>query len=98
MPPAFKYAEQVNSPELRKFADDTKAYYDQLVKVLCHNMKARTQISATLTRLKKPIENFETTLGAAIAIFSAQNPVKIQLPEISVAQIQTTVDIPAGCK
>lgn len=91
------YVEQVNSPELRKFAGDAKAYYDTIAKRLCHQMKTRTQINATLTRLKKPIETFETTLGAAIAVIAAQNPVKIQLPELSVASISTTVDIPTDC-
>ncbi len=94
----YTYAEQVNSPELRKFADDTRAYFDALVKKLCAQMMARTEIHATHTKLKKPIESFETTLGAAIAITAAQNPVKIQLPELTIREVHTTVDIPAGCK
>jgi hypothetical protein len=94
----YKYAEELNSPELRKIADDTKAYYDNLVRVLCAKMMARTEIHATHTKLKSPIETFETPLGAAIALNAGQNPVKIQLPEISVASIDTVVDIPAGCK
>ncbi|MDH3592360.1 MAG: hypothetical protein OER88_10805 [Planctomycetota bacterium] len=93
----YKYAEQLNSPELRKFADDTKAYYNARVTALCKQMRARTEIQATLTRLKKPIETFETSLGAAIALSSAQSPVSIQLPEIRVVQVKTTADIPAGC-
>jgi len=93
----YRYAEQVNSPELRKFADDTKAYYDRMVKQLCAQMKARTELHLTLTKLRKPVETFETSLGAAIAIIAAQNPVKIQLPEISVVEVHTTADIPAGC-
>ena len=94
----YKYAEEMNSPELRKFADDTKAYYDYMAKVLCAKMMARTEIQATHTKLRKPIDTFQTGLGAAIAIFAAQNPVRIQLPELQIRQIQTTVDIPAGCK
>lgn len=94
----YTYAEQLNSPELRKFADDTKAYYDQLVTALCAKMMARTELHLTHTRLKKPIDTFETSLGAAIAILAAQNPVKIQLPEISIVEVHTTADIPAGCK
>jgi hypothetical protein len=94
----YAYAEQVNSPELRKFADDAKAYYDNWAKVLCARMLARTEIKATLTRLKKPIDTFQTSLGQAIGFVSGQNPVTIQLPELSVASVSTTVDIPAGCK
>jgi len=94
----YTYAEQVNSPELRKFADDVKAYYDNWAKVLCAQMRMKTEIKATLTKLKKPINVFTTPLGAAIAVISAQNPVNIQLPELSIASVQTTVDIPAGCE
>jgi len=94
----FRYAEQLNSPEIRKFADDTKAYFDEQARVLCAQMMARTEIHATHTKLKKPIETFTTNLGAAIAIIAAQNPVNIQLPELSIAEVNTTADIPAGCK
>lgn len=93
----YTYAEQLNSPELRKFADDTLAYYDQVAKVLCAKMMARTEIHATHTQLKKPIETFQTNLGAAIAFFASQNPVNIQLPELQIREVHTTVDIPAGC-
>ena len=94
----YTYAEQLNSPEMRKFADDTLAYYDQVAKVLCAKMMARTEIHATHTRLKKPIETFQTNLGAAIAFIASQNPVNIQLPELQIREVHTTVDIPAGCK
>ncbi len=92
-----KYAEQLNSPEIRKLAADAKAYYDARARSLCAQMRARTEIQATLTRLKKPIETFETGLGAAIALNAGQSPVRIQLPELSIVQVQTTADIPAGC-
>jgi len=91
------YVEQLNSPEMRKFADDTKAYYDAWARRVCHQMRTRTQINATLTKLKKPIEAFETTLGAAIATTAGQTPVRIQLPELSVVSVQTMVDIPSDC-
>jgi len=94
----YTYAEQLNSPELRKFADDAKAYYDRLAKILCAQMKARVEIHATQTKLRKPIQTFETQLGQAIAFISGQNPVKIQLPEISIAEIHSTAEIPAGCE
>jgi len=93
----YTYAERLNSPELRKFADDAKAYYDERARILCARMMARTEIHAVHTKLKRPIDAFETTLGAAIALGAAQNPVRIQLPEISIAEVHTTVDIPAGC-
>ena len=95
----YSYAEELNSPEMRKFADDTKAYYDQYVRHLCAQIRSRTEVNATRTRLKRPIETFETNLGAAISgVLPAQTPVRIQLPEISIASVQTTVDIPAGCE
>jgi len=95
----YSYAEELNSPEMRKFADDTKAYYDQYIKHLCAQIMSRTEVNATLTRLKRPMETFETNLGAAVAgVLPAQTPVRIQLPEISIASVSTTVDIPAGCE
>lgn len=94
----LRVAEQANSPELRKFAEDTKAYYDHMVKVLCARMLARTEIHAVHTRLRRPIEVFETPLGAAIGFISGQGRVNIQLPEIEIAEIHTTADIPAGCR
>jgi len=93
----YQYAEQLNSPELRKFADDTKAHFDRMHKILCARMMARTEIQATHTKLKEPIDTFETSLGAAIALNAGQNPVRIQLPELEIRQIQTVADIPAGC-
>jgi hypothetical protein len=94
----YRYAEELNSPELRKYADDTKAWFDEQARVICASYLARTEIHAVHTKLKQPIENFSTNLGAAIAIIAAQNPVTIQLPEISIAEVHTTVDIPAGCQ
>ena len=61
-------------------------------------MRAIIWAHRTRTKLKRPIENFVTNLGAAIAFISAQNPVTIQLPEIEMVEINTTTDIPAGCK
>jgi len=93
-----RYAEEMNSPEIRKLADDSKAWYDEQARVLCARYLARTEIHAVHTKLKQPIEKFSTNLGAAIAITAAQNPVTIQLPELRIAEVHTTVDIPAGCK
>lgn len=93
-----RFAEEINSPEVRKLADDSKAWYDEQARAICASYLARTEIHAVHTKLKKPIETFTTNLGAAIAIIAAQNPVTIQLPELRIAEVHTTVDIPAGCK
>jgi hypothetical protein len=93
-----RFAEEINSPEIRKLADDSKAWYDEQARITCANIMARTEIHAVHTKLKQPIERFQTNLGAAIAIFPSQSPVTIQLPEIQIAEVHTTVDIPAGCK
>lgn len=93
-----RYAEELNSPEVRKLADDSKAWYDEQARIICAKFLARTEIHAVHTKLKQPIESFTTNLGAAITIVAAQNPVTIQLPELSIAEVHTTVDIPAGCQ
>ncbi len=86
------------APQVRKLADDVKAYYDHMHHVLCSKMLARTEIRATLTQLKQPLDTFSTQLGQAIAFIAGQSPVTIQLPELQIAEIKTTVDIPAGCR
>ncbi|HEX5138460.1 MAG TPA: hypothetical protein VFY93_15920 [Planctomycetota bacterium] len=93
-----RYAEDLNSPEVRKLADDSKAWYDEQARVICASYLARTEIHAVHTKLKQPIESFTTNLGAAIALGAAQNPVTIQLPELKIAEVHTTVDIPVGCR
>jgi len=93
-----RYAEELNSPEVRKLADDSKAWFDEQARIICAKFLARTEVHAVHTKLKQPIESFTTNLGAAITIVAAQNPVTIQLPEISIAEVHTTVDIPAGCR
>jgi len=98
-----EYAEQLNSPELRKFADDVKAYYDHQVAVLCASMIAKTTVQAAVNELQKPINTFETDLGqsvgtgARLTFASRPRRVTIQLPEMAQAQVKTSADIPAGC-
>jgi hypothetical protein len=60
-----RYAEELNSPLVRKFADDTRAYYDSLANALCRQMKTRSEIHLTETELARPIAAIETTLGQA---------------------------------
>ncbi|MHC4547203.1 MAG: hypothetical protein ACYTEZ_00365 [Planctomycetota bacterium] len=52
------------------------------------------ELRPTIADLVIPIETFQTLLGAAIAIFAAQNPVTIQLPEINMRVAESTVRIP----
>jgi hypothetical protein len=60
-----RYAEELNSPLMRKFADDTRAYYDGLARALCKKMKSRSEINLTETELARPIAAIETSLGQA---------------------------------
>ncbi len=99
-----EYAEKLNSPELRKFADDVKTYYDHQVAVLCARMMARTTVQAAVNELDKPINTFETDLGQSVGVprvrgsFAARpRRVTIQLPQMAQAQVKTTADVPAGC-
>ncbi len=48
------------------------------------------EIRATLSRLKRPIQEFQTSLGSNIG----NAPVKIQLPELEVIRVRTTGVIP----
>jgi hypothetical protein len=49
------------------------------------------EIRATMSRLKRPIQTFETSLASSLG----GGPVKIQLPELEVVRVRTTVGIPA---
>jgi len=56
------------------------------------------EMRPTVTNLLTPISTFQTLLGAAGApgavLISAQNPVTIQLPEIDLRSVETTVRLP----
>ncbi len=105
-----RYAEEINSPLMRKFADDTRAYYDGLAQALCKKMKTRAEINLTETELARPIPAIETNLGGTVRfrpppiirifpllLVPEQVPVNIQLPEITIYQTQSTAEIPADC-
>jgi len=75
---------------LEKFAGDVKAYFDRYWTLVRKNQTALTEVRATMTRLKRPIPTFTTSLGAGTT------PVTLQLPELAVVSVKTTVIIPAG--
>ena len=53
------------------------------------------ELRPTVAQLQKPIQTFQTLLGAAVGgVFSAQNPVTIQLPEIDLRVAESTVRMP----
>ncbi len=53
------------------------------------------ELRPTVVNLVTPISTFQTLLGAAtLGVVSAQNPVTIQLPEIDLRIIETTVRLP----
>ncbi len=54
------------------------------------------EIRATLSRLKRPIQTFETNLSAGPV--GANAPVKIQLPELEVIKVRTGFAVPAVVK
>jgi hypothetical protein len=82
-------ARELGNEELEKFAGDAKAYYDQAWDII-HSQKVILEIRAQMSNLKRPIPTFQTSLGAG------STPVSIQLPELSVASVGTTVVVPAG--
>ena len=102
-----RYAEQLNSPELRKFAADTKTYYDHLAKALCRKMMTRTEVNLTETELLRPVPSVNTNLGQAVALtplprppslVEVISPITIQLPQLAILEAHSTVAVPTGCK
>ena len=54
------------------------------------------EIRATLSKLKRPIRVFETSLASGPV--GANAPVSIQLPELEVIRVMTTMAVPALVK
>ena len=83
-----KYAEDRDDLKLGAFASDVEAFYNAQWRAIREEL-VLVQVSTTNATLKRPIPTFTTSLGA----FST--PVSIQLPELSVVSIKTTVLVPA---
>jgi hypothetical protein len=83
-----KYAEEIGDLRLASFASEVAAYYAEGWKEIRRAL-VLVEIRATHATLKRPIPTFTTSLGG----FST--PVNIQLPEMSIVSIKTTVLVPA---
>lgn len=85
-----EYAESRGDFKLAAFASQVAEYYNGQWRVIRNSANVKTTVRATSATLKRPIPTISTSLGA----FST--PVRIQLPELAVASVKTTVVIPAG--
>lgn len=83
-----KYADERDDLKLGVFASDVEAFYNAQWRAIREEL-VRVEISTTNATLKRPIPTLTTSLGA----FST--PVTIQLPELSVVSVKTTVLVPA---
>jgi hypothetical protein len=86
-----EYAETLSDPSLAQFATKVATYYNEswrAVKAEWEGGTATVEVRATKSELKRPIPTIETSLGG----FST--PVRIQLPEMSIVSIRTTVRVP----
>ena len=87
-----EYAEGRGDLRLAAFASRVAEHYnDQWRQVRLQLSRGRvlTEVRATTSRLKRPIQEIQTSLGAN------STPVRIQLPELAIASIKTTVLVPA---
>jgi hypothetical protein len=82
------YAESIGDTRLGDFASDVAAFYNAQWTAVRQAL-VLVEVRATLTTLKRPIPTFTTSLGANTT------PVTIQLPELSVVSVKTTVLVPA---
>jgi hypothetical protein len=83
------FARERKNEKLEKYAGDVKAYFDRYWKAVRDQQKGTLEIRATMSRLKRPIPSFTTNLGTG-------PPVTLQLPELAIARVQTTVVVPMG--
>lgn len=85
----LKYAEKISDTRLAEFAMQVASYYNEAWRaVKAEYAVAKTDIRATVSNLKRPIPTITTSLGANTT------PVTVQLPELSIMQIQTTAMVP----
>lgn len=83
----LSWAKDAGEPEFEARVPEVRAYYDRLYEEISR-ARALLQVKAQLVTLKRPIPTFTTSLGG----FSS--PVTLQLPELSVVSINTTVAVP----
>jgi hypothetical protein len=83
-----QYAESIGDLRLAAWAGDVAGYYNRAWTVRKTSLM-KTEMRVTHAKLKRPIKTFRTSLGG----FST--PVTLQLPELSIVSIKTTVMIPA---
>jgi hypothetical protein len=67
-----------------------KAWYDDAYRILAQQARVTMEVRAQMASLKRPIPTLTTSLGAG------SSPVTIQLPEVALVSIGTTVTVPAG--
>ncbi len=83
------YALETKNPGLAKQAVAVRDAYDAYwKKVRAYN--ARMEVHGTVSSLRRPIRSVSSSLGGG------SSPVSIQLPELGVTSVRTTIWVPAG--
>lgn len=82
------YAESIGDLRLGTFASDVEEFYNASWRAVRESL-VKVEVRATWSQLKRPIPTITTSLGAN------STPVTIQLPELSVVSVKTTVLVPA---
>ncbi len=95
-------AAETKNAEIERLIPQVKAYAEQGDRLAAlvaggggeasESATVLAECRITLARLKRPIQNFTTSLGSNLSTA----PVTIQLPELEVIRIGTTVPIPAA--
>ena len=80
-------AREMGDPDLEARAPEVRGYYDRVYEEI-HSARALLQVRAQVVTLKRPIQQFQTSLGAFTS------PVTLQLPELSVISVNTTAVVP----
>jgi hypothetical protein len=83
-----QYAESIGDTALGSFASDVAQYMNSYWRSYREAL-ALVEVRATQATLRRPIPTLTTSLGAFTT------PVTIQLPEVSVVSVKTTVLVPA---
>jgi hypothetical protein len=80
-------------PGIVKAADQVRHYYEEYYRRQAAVGTVNVEIRATVATLGRPIPTFETTLATG-SVFAPPTFVQIQIPELNVSSVETTVAVP----
>lgn len=80
-------------PGIASAADVVRDYWERVLRARAAQGEVVAEIRATTAQLQRPIDTFETSLATG-SVFDIARIVSIQIPEMNVTKVRTTVAVP----